>query len=251
MTAFYGKLPAKGDFLSRNLPREFIDTWDDWLQGGMNASRQALGESWLETYLTSPLWRFVLPAGICGASAWCGVLMPSMDKVGRYFPMAVIKMLPPALSPICVAMQNDAWFDNVESILLAALDNESLDMDQFDQGVQAIPFSETDVASIENPLESGAGVRVPLDGSLGMAKALFAFAAPELQQRTVGLTAFWGNGSELVAPGMLLSNGLPAANMFSALLSGNWNAHGWHDTDSSLPNATADPLARLLDDLVE
>lgn len=251
MTAFYGKLPTKGDFLSRNLPREFIDTWDDWLQGGMNASRQALGESWLETYLTSPLWRFVLPAGICGASAWCGVLMPSMDKVGRYFPMAVIKMLPPALSPICVAMQNDAWFDNVESILLAALDNESLDLDQFDQGVQAIPFSESDVASIDNPLESGVGVRVPLNGSPGMAKALLAFAAPELQQRTAGLTAFWGNGSELVAPGMLLSKGLPGANMFSALLSGNWNAHGWHDADSSLPNASADPLARLLDDLVE
>ena len=84
-----------------------------------------------------------------------------------------------------------------------------------------------------------------------MAKSLLAFATPELQQRTAGLTAFWGNGSELIAPGILLSNGLPAANMFSALLNGNWNAHGWRDTDSSLPNASADPLARLLDDLVE
>jgi len=250
MTAFYGKLPAKGDFLSRNLPREFIDTWDDWLQSGMNASRQALGEGWLETYLTSPLWRFALPAGTCGMSTWCGVLMPSMDKVGRYFPMAVVRMLPPALSPVCVAMQNNAWFDSIESILLAALDDESLDLDQFDQAVQAIPFSETDVAPIENPLETGVGVRVSLRQDEGMAKPLLAFAAPEIQHRTAGLTAFWGSGSELVAPGVLLSNGLPAANMFTALLSGNWSAHGWRDIDSALPDASADPLARLLDDLV-
>lgn len=251
MTAFYGKLPAKGDFLSRNLPREFIDTWDDWLQSGMNASRQVLGESWLETYLTSPLWRFALPAGACGMSAWTGVLMPSMDKVGRYFPMAVIRMVPPALSPVCVAMQNDTWFDNVESVLLAALDDESLDLDGFDQAVQAIAYTETDVAPIENPLETGAGVRVPLQESGGLAQSLLAFSAPELQQRTAGLAAFWGSGSELVAPGVLLSNGLPGGNMFTALLNGNWAAHGWSDKDSALPGASADPLARLLDDMVD
>jgi len=250
MTALYGKLPAKGDFLSRNLPREFIDTWDEWLQSGMNASRQALGESWLETYLTSPLWRFALPAGICGVNAWCGVVMPSMDKVGRYFPMAVVRMLPPAMSPICVAMQNDTWFEGVESILLDGLDNASLDLDEFDRAVDALSFSESDVTTIENPLETGVGLRVSLTGNQGIAKSLLAFAAPEIQQRTAGLTVFWGSGSELVGPGVLLSNGLPAANMFTALLCGNWNAHGWRDTDSALADASADPLARLLDDLV-
>jgi type VI secretion system protein ImpM len=250
MSALYGKLPAKGDFLSRNLPREFIDTWDEWLQSGMNASRQALGEGWLETYLTSPLWRFALPAGVCGVNAWCGVVMPSMDKVGRYFPMAVVRMLPPALSPICVAMQNDAWFESVESILLDTLDNESLDLDQLDQAVDAVSFSETDIATTDNPLEAGVGVRVSLSDSQGIAKPLLAFAAPEIQQRTSGLTVFWGNGSELVGPGLLLSNGLPAANMFTALLNGNWNAHGWRDTDAAPAPASADPLALLLDDLV-
>ena len=177
--------------------------------------------------------------------------MPSMDKVGRYFPMAVIKVLPPAMSPICVAMQNDAWFDSVESILLDALDNESLDMEEFDQAVQAIAYSETDVTSIENPLETGVGVRVSLQGNQGIANPLLAFAGPDFRQRTAGLTAFWGNGSDLIGPGMLLSNGLPAANMFTALLSGNWNAHGWRDTDTPLVNTSADPLALLLDDLVD
>lgn len=251
MTALYGKLPAKGDFLSRNLPREFIDTWDEWLQGGMNASRQALGDGWLEIYLTSPLWRFVLPAGACGLNAWCGVVMPSMDKVGRYFPMAVFRKLSPGVSPLCVAVQNDHWFESVESILLNALDNQSLDVDEFDRAIDAVAFAETDVEAVENPLETGAGVRVSLRENQGMAKALLAFSAPEVQQRTAGLTAFWGNGSELVAPGVLLCNGLPAANMFTALLSGNWDSHGWHDSDAKPAGQSADPLALLLDDLVK
>jgi len=251
MTAFYGKLPAKGDFLSRNLPRDFVDTWDDWLQSGMNASRQELGEDWLDTYLTSPLWRFALPAGICGSNAWTGVLMPSMDKVGRYFPMTVVKLLPPAMSPICVAIQNDTWFSQVEATLLAALDDESLDPEEFDQTVRSFDYSETDGALVENPAETGTGVRLPLSDDLGIAKSLFAFGSPEVQQRTAGLTAFWGSGSELVSPGLLLSDGLPTPHMFTALLSGTWLDCGWRDVDSGLPDASADPLARLLNELVE
>ena len=90
MAGFYGKLPGKGDFLTRNLPRQFVDVWDDWLQSGMNAAKQVLGDEWLQVYLTSPLWRFVLPPGICGESAWAGVMMPSMDRVGQY---TILKMI--------------------------------------------------------------------------------------------------------------------------------------------------------------
>ena len=177
--------------------------------------------------------------------------MPSMDKVGRYFPMTIVKQLPPALSPICVAIQNEGWFSQVEATLLAALDNESLDIEEFDQTVQSFAFSESDAASIENPLQAGAGVRLPLQDDLAIATPLLAFASPEVQQRTAGLTVFWGGGSERVEPGILLCNGLPGPQMFTPLLSGNWNAHGWRDTASRLPGVTADPLARLLDDLVD
>ena len=134
--------------------------------------------------------------------------------------------------------------------MLGALDNESLDVDEFDRAVDAVAFAENDVETLENPLETGAGVRVSLQENQGIAKALLAFSAPEVQQRTAGLTAFWGNGSDLVGPGVLLSNGLPAANMFTALLSGNWDSHGWHDTDAKSAGQSADPLALLLDDLV-
>ena len=49
-------------------------------------SRDALGEGWLETYLTAPVWRFALAAGCCGPAA-AGIWLPSVDRVGRYYPL--------------------------------------------------------------------------------------------------------------------------------------------------------------------
>jgi len=86
---FYGKVPGLGDFVSRRLPQAFIDPWDVWLQAAIASSRQQLGEQWLDIYLTSPLWRYALSPGSCGARGWAGVLMPSVDRVGRYFPLTI------------------------------------------------------------------------------------------------------------------------------------------------------------------
>ena len=52
-TGFFGKLVSHGDFVSRRLPESFMQVWDSWLQHGLLASREALGATWLETYLTS------------------------------------------------------------------------------------------------------------------------------------------------------------------------------------------------------
>jgi len=62
-------MPCLGDFVSRRLPPEFIAAWDTWLQRSVAASRGALGESWTDVFLTSPMWRFVLAPGACGTEA--------------------------------------------------------------------------------------------------------------------------------------------------------------------------------------
>jgi type VI secretion system protein ImpM len=84
---FCGKLPARGDFVSAGLPRRFVDPWHDWLQQMLMASREALGESWTAAWLEAPVWRFALAAGVCGPEAAVGLWMPSVDNVGRYFPL--------------------------------------------------------------------------------------------------------------------------------------------------------------------
>ncbi len=249
MTAFYGKLPAKGDFITRNLPRDFIDRWDDWLQSGMNSSRQTLGDAWLDTYLTSPLWRFVLPVGVCGSTAWAGVFMPSMDKVGRYFPLTVVRQIDGTRSPICTAVQNPSWFQGVEDQLLDALDAETLDVDVFEQSLQALAFTDSDLPAMDGA-EAG-GLRVALDDSLDVSLSLLGFARDGLQQATAGMCFWWGSGSDSVAPSLLYSRSLPEPGMFTAMLSGNWSTYGWRDAASSPVDIIDDPLAQLVNQLVD
>jgi type VI secretion system protein ImpM len=46
---FYGKVTTHGDFVTRRLPRSFIDSWDEWLQLGLQHSKQRLGNAWLQS----------------------------------------------------------------------------------------------------------------------------------------------------------------------------------------------------------
>ena len=87
---WYGKLPAVGDFASRRLPPAVLARCDAWLSAGLSASQRALGADWLDLYLTAPVWRFACAPGVVADEAWLGVLMPSVDRVGRYFPLLLV-----------------------------------------------------------------------------------------------------------------------------------------------------------------
>ncbi len=118
ITGFYGKLPARGDFVRTGLPRAFTDPWDDWLRVVIAGSRTRMGEDWLPAYLESPVWRFFLPAGLCGASPAVGLMLPSMDKAGRYFPLT--------FAALCDASDTtDAWLDRCEGAGFAALEQDT------------------------------------------------------------------------------------------------------------------------------
>lgn len=92
----FGKLPALGDFVSRGLGGDDLRRVDGWLAGGMLAL-QSSSENWLQSYLVSPVWQCVIPAGRLCEHACAGALMPSVDRVGRYFPLMVWR---PMLSPV-------------------------------------------------------------------------------------------------------------------------------------------------------
>src|SRR5262249_2958329 len=93
---WHGKLPTLGDFATRRLAADFVHSWDAWLSEQLPALRQQ--PDWLEAYLASPSWRFLLMPGVLpgpsGETAWAGVLMPSVDRVGRYYPMTLAQPLP-------------------------------------------------------------------------------------------------------------------------------------------------------------
>jgi hypothetical protein len=62
---WYGKLPSLGDFASRRVEGDFIEPWDLWLGERLQALRDARGEAWLDAYLHSPPWRFLLGPASC------------------------------------------------------------------------------------------------------------------------------------------------------------------------------------------
>lgn len=121
----YGKLPCAGDFVTRLLPSAFVAPWDDWLQRSLLASRASLGTQWTALYLESPLWRFVLQPQVCGALAWAGVLMPSVDRAGRYFPLTLAAPVPVAASILLTVTAAEHWFMQLERIALWALQPEA------------------------------------------------------------------------------------------------------------------------------
>lgn len=88
----FGKLPALGDFVSRGLAGEDLRRVDRWLAGGMLAL-QSSTEDWLQPYLVSPVWQCLIPSGRLTEQACSGALMPSVDRVGRYFPLFVLRPL--------------------------------------------------------------------------------------------------------------------------------------------------------------
>ncbi len=117
VTGLFGKLPAHGDFVRRELPDSFIEPWDEWLQQGMAAAREAMGEeAWLAHWDSAPTWRFALPAGACGPDPVAGVVATSADAVGRRFPLTAAAVLPGAMTAFWPA----AWFAAVEGAVLSA-----------------------------------------------------------------------------------------------------------------------------------
>ncbi|KQP35425.1 hypothetical protein ASF44_18955 [Pseudorhodoferax sp. Leaf274] len=125
---WYGKLPSLGDFASRRLDPGFIETWDLWLAEGLAAWRGREPATWLERYLASPSWRFVLaPSALplpAGSGCWAGVLMPSVDRVGRYFPLTLALRLPalPATPGAVGALLS--WLQRLNDLALDALDED-------------------------------------------------------------------------------------------------------------------------------
>jgi type VI secretion system protein ImpM len=118
----FGKLSAKRDFVALSVPRDFLNAWEPWMQGCVSASRDSLGEAWLDSYLTAPIWRFWLGADICGATV-TGALMSSLDGVGRYYPLTLLAQAPKAhFIPAPDIDAQDQWFVAAEEFLLSTLD---------------------------------------------------------------------------------------------------------------------------------
>ena len=217
---FFGKLRTHGDFVGRRLAPPLRLALDAWLQGALLRSRQDLGAAWLPAWLNGPLWRFVLAPGVGGEQACAGVMMPSLDRVNRCFPLVLALALDgaPSLAE-CLGAQ-DAWFARLEDLALSTLE-PGFSIDAFDAALAAL-----DGAPRARAREATAGAGALPAGA--RFAALDGREPPALAHAPLaGQSAWWTAGAPTVAPCLAVCGGLPAPAAFAALLDGAWEAHGW------------------------
>jgi type VI secretion system protein ImpM len=209
---FFGKLASHGDFVSRRLPPPFVAVWDAWLQAALRASREQLGAGWLDAYLTGPLWRFALAPGVCDGQSWCGVLMPSVDRVGRHFPLVLAAASPGAPAVSQWLGDGAPWFEQLEDLALSTLD-AAFSFERFDAALlsmAALP------AAPEQGAAGALGWHLAIPAASDAAGAAEAIASAALY----GQGVWWTDGSERVEPCVRLHRGLPAPQSFAAMLGG-------------------------------
>jgi type VI secretion system protein ImpM len=235
---WYGKIPGTGDFIVRRVPASFSESWDRWLQQSMDGSRERLGRRWRDAFLTMPAWRFVLSPGLVTPNAWAGVMLPSVDAVGRYFPLTAACPLPSAsLDLVATLFAAAPWFDEIEAIALSAIapkvDTAAIDAAlvrrEFRSEWLHLPADDAE-ATVAEP-RSGEQLLALLLGertdgerpSAGLAALAARLAEP--------CAAWLAEPSELFGRTLLLCEGLPAAEQYSAMMDGRWAEHGWGHRD--------------------
>jgi type VI secretion system protein ImpM len=189
IAGLFGKLPARGDFVRENLPRDFTDSWDGWWQRGLAETQERWRDDWQAAWLEAPVWRFMLPPGLCGESGVLGLWLPSVDKVGRYSPLTI------------AAAASCDWLPLVGQMMsfLAAAEEAGRDALEYDLA--------------------------PAD-LLERIQAAFVVAegpAPELEFVS-GRTAWWTEGGPRVVARFETGTALPEGSAFAALIDDEWGA---------------------------
>jgi type VI secretion system protein ImpM len=219
----FGKLPSRRDFISYDLPRDFLTVWENWLQASVAASKVKLGEAWQSVFLTAPIWRFWLGETFCGTSV-AGAMMPSVDRVGRYFPLTICACAPPgaAIEPPPVNPLAN-WFAAVESVLLATLD------DGFDgdargllAGLEFPPAARQDSGG-QSPARSAAVSLVSAVDADKIETEMRRFASEKLGCSYRFLTYWWTLGHRGQSGQIAVWSAMPDPYAFGGFLTGRFD----------------------------
>lgn len=238
----YGKLPSHGDFVSRDLPPAFINIWDEWLQRGLLSSQETLGDNWLEFYLTSPVWRFALSSGSVDQSSWAGVMIPSVDRVGRYYPFTLLSKM--NADTVCFDVISSAtdWFIQLENLALEGLDGH-LNVEDLYYEMQKIPSLNVMKYRRSKSTNSVNSVNTAfvLTHEEEAPSSVYGSLLDQIYRKDSQSYSLWHcQGSQYVNPSLLVAKGLPPSRCFTALIDGKWEAHNWLMPVPSLVNTNVE-----------
>lgn len=186
---YYGKVPMRGDFISHGLPFAMVERLHEWLAEGLAGAQAVLGARWDDLYLTAPIWHFAWPADLCG-DVLAGVMLPSVDAVGRRFPLLALGFATAEAAHLALA--GGDWYAAAETVLLSAL-ADGATMADFQRDMAALPSLP---ATPTMPLHALAA-RTPLPA---------------------GQSLWWTAGAPHLPPALLAIGGWPSAADFALLM---------------------------------
>ncbi len=193
-TGFFGKLPTRGDFVRTGLSRASVDALDDWFRAILSGSQGIMADGWRPAWMEAPVWRFALPDGMCGPISLLGLWLPSVDQVGRHFPLIVAACCPGS-EPANMARGGLGWLDAAEDAGRAALADDLTP----DELAARIPPAPDLIHPPEADLPYG---MIPRPGA--------------------GL--WWTEGSPRVPAQGLVLDAMPDVATFVAMLDASWGA---------------------------
>ncbi|MEZ4335006.1 MAG: type VI secretion system-associated protein TagF [Sandaracinaceae bacterium] len=128
----FGKIPAKGDFIRHNVASPTSRAFEQWVQESNDALRGAGGE------IPSQVIRVVFtPPG--SDTTIIGVLVPSEDKVGRKFPLAIFAETPIAPTREAISALPVSWSPFLDQAAALAMRGRELELEQLCAALPGIP----------------------------------------------------------------------------------------------------------------
>lgn len=190
---WYGKIPAAGDFVSRQLPYPLVRAWERWMQNGLSQLQQTSPDMLPRHYAVAPIWNFILPAGLGFDCVQMGSLAPSCDRVGRYFPLLAVMQTP--LDQFDGALLDRAGpaYQQMGNTLLAAI-RHGHSPEHLDAQLATVPTR-------PQPTAAGADILDILQAPASARGLSPAWPDLSLYFDAAGVTSFWwthqGDGSPL------------------------------------------------------
>lgn len=216
---FFGKLPGVGDFIQRNVSPDVIIAFENWIYPAFEKAKYDLGEKWRECYFSSPIWRFVLPAGIWSQQVISGFMMPSIDRSGRCFPFVLVCEAEADVNPILWSVCLDQYHSKAEELALSLLELPNPDLDGLSDCFGKIYKSASEIDGL-----------LLSDRAMKADNEIFTFNVPSDSWLTSHLNTlylmmgsevnyWWTNGGINHQPVMRYFRGLPHVNSFSTFIS--------------------------------
>jgi len=211
LLGWFGKLPALGDFAGKALPLSLRNQIHAWCAQGMDRLSQTQGETWKVAYQLAPVWHFVMNAHIWDSRPLMGCVAPSMDRVGRYSPVLVLRSM--EAIPIKAHLSPYShWLQRVEVLLRQAIGGE-LSMETIQTELEAA----LTVDSLQHQANPTGDILQGLD--IASATNTHRFFWPDLAERfSEGKKcSFWWTEA---CSHKIVHNGAPDEHLFALLMAG-------------------------------